>query len=219
MITLLIGCGSKFGLRLLQSLLEGGHTVYSITGSQVEPHDRLHQLTVDWATCNQATVENFLRNLPELDLVFFNNNATSLSSRSFNHLSKFDMLKLEKHWVQSYFNSCILPFHIVHNAKLKSKSKVVWMLSSYIYSHEEIEHADYLGNKFQNYLIMRNFSLTNRSCFMGINPDNLANQLNMENVVSLLTDHDPKLNGKVIYFDGSEDKNFNKFTKKVYNTV
>lgn len=214
MIALLVGCGSKFGLKLLQALLDNNCTVYSITGSAIEPHERLHQLTVDWNTYNQATVESFLKTLPELDLVFFNQNATALSDKSYDSQSKLELLKLEKHWAQSYFSSCILPFHIVHSAKLKAESKVVWMLSSYIYNHEQIKYADYLGNKFQNYITMKNFSQTNRACFMGINPDNLNNGFELKDVITLLEQHNPALNGKVVYFDGTEDKNFDKFNRK-----
>lgn len=214
MIALLIGCGSKFGLKLLQTLLDNQWIVYSITGSEIHPHENLHQLTIDWNTCNQATVEKFLNTLPELNLIFFNQNSTSLSDTSFESLTKLDLLKLEKHWAQSYFVSCILPYHIIHNTKLNNSSKVVWMLSSYIYYHAEIKHADYLGDKFLNYIIMKNFSNTNRACFMGINPGNLNDKIDFKNIIHLLEKDGSTFNGKVVFLNGDEDKNFDRFEKK-----
>ena len=211
---LLVGCGSKFGLRMLKELLDNNWVIYSIAGSEILPHENLHQLIVNWSTCNQATIEKFLNGLPELDLVFFNQNSTSLTDTSFKSLSKLDALKLEKHWVQSYFISCILPYHIIQNTKLSASTKVIWMLSSYIYFHAEIRYADYLGDKFQNYIIMKNFSQTERACFMGINPGNLDNEINLKNILNLLEKPSLELNGKVMYVDGIEDKNFDKFTNK-----
>jgi hypothetical protein len=79
---LLIGCGSKFGLDLLGYLLENGYNVNSISGSKLE-HANVNHLQIDWKTLNIAQLEKFLRELPEMDLVFFNQNSSALNFNDF----------------------------------------------------------------------------------------------------------------------------------------
>lgn len=211
MNALLVGCGSKFGLKLLQDLLDKGWQVYTIQSSEIDHRDNLYRLTIDWTNLNQATVESFLRKLPKLDLIFFNQNGSALNENNFDSMNKLELLKLEKNWSQCYFNSCILPFHILHNVKTEVDSRIIWMLSSYIYNHNNIQYADYTGNKFQNYMIMRNFSKTKKSCYFGLNPENLYTNQKFDKLLFLLENYNSENNGKVLYFDGTEDKNFDKF--------
>ena len=215
---LLIGCGSKFGLNVLTHLLDDGWDVYSISGSTIDD-DRLHQTVVDWHTVGIADIEKFMRQCPNIDLVFFNQNSSSLAHNSFeqNSFPTVELWKQEKVWSQSYFVSCILPFHIIHSLgdRCSEDTKVGWMLSSYIYDHKNIGHADYISNKYQNYLLMRNFSEQHPSCFFGINPDNLSDtntQDNIKNLTSFIENSlREDLNGLVIRFDATEDMNFRRF--------
>ena len=88
------------------------------------------------------------------------------------------------------------------------------MLSTYIYNHTNISNADYIGNKYQNYLIMKNFSQVHPSCFIGINPDTLSETGTIDNIKKLITfieNATTVISGKVIKFDASEDDNFQQF--------
>ena len=113
---LLIGCGSKFGLTLLKNLLDQNWTIYSISGTSVDIQSHnLYQKIVDWDNFNVGIIEKFLKNCPKMDLIFFNQNSSALDKDYFtkNYYSTLELWKQEKTWSQSYFVSCILPFHII----------------------------------------------------------------------------------------------------------
>jgi hypothetical protein len=214
---LLVGCGSKFGLKLLESLLEQGWAVYSISGSPVESsNSNLKQLVIDWRSVNPTHLEKFIKNISKIDFVFFNQNSSALSN-CFNS-NTFDTATLwrqTKDWNQTYFVSCILPFYIIHTLDINcsASTKVAWMLSSMIYNHNDILCADYIGNKYQNYVLMKNFSQHHPACFFGINPDNLSETATDNNILNLIlkVESNTDLNGKVFHFDFSEDIYFNLF--------
>ena len=216
---LLIGCGSKFGLNLLRYLLAQDWTVYSISGSTIDLDcSRLHQKIVDWKSFSQADLEKFLKTCPAVDLVFFNQNSSALHPDYFapNYYTTLELWKQEKTWNQCYFVSCILPFHIIHTLgnRCNTNTRVAWMLSSYIYDHSDIGHADYLGNKYQNYVLMKNFAQHHPACFFGVNPDNLGTTDTEHNIRSLIDCvESANLNGQVIKFDGTTDLSFNRFTR------
>jgi hypothetical protein len=211
---LLIGCGSKFGLELLEYLIENGYYVHSISGSKLE-YANVNHLQINWKTLNVAQLEKFLKELPELNLVFFNQNSSALNSDDFiENKNTIELWQLEKNWGQSYFVSCILPFHIIHT--LKSIDKVVWMLSPLVYHHHntQIGFADYIGNKYQNYLILKNFSKQIQSICIGLNPDKLlstVDDVRIINMVNFIESVDNETSGRVFFLDGTEDTNFNKF--------
>lgn len=210
---LLVGCGSKFGLELLEYLLESGYNINSISGSKLG-HPRVNHLQIDWKTLNVAQLEKFLRQLPNLDLVFFNQNSSALNSIDFvKNKNTVDLWKLEKDWSQAHFVSCILPFHIVHT--LKSVDKIIWMLSPLIYNHsnEQIGFADYIGNKYQNYLVIKNFS-KQQFISVGLNPDKLLSSkddVTIKKMISFIETINQKDSGRVFFLDGTEDTNFTKF--------
>jgi len=212
MNVLLIGCGTGWGKKLLDTLVSQHHVIYSISSQKIEG---VTNLNIDWNTLNQATIEKFFKNLPVIDFIFFNQNGSALSEKSFQQLETIQLWKLEKHWSQQYFNSVIFPFHILHSIELSKNSIVAWMLSSYIYNHENIEHADYIGNKYQNYVIMKNFSKTGISCCCGINPMNINDfDIAMEDFLhNLFVKNRKELNGNVIFFNGELDTSFETFTK------
>lgn len=216
---LLIGCGSKFGLDLQKTLSNEGWVINSISGSAIDDFNASgNQLIIDWKKFTIADLEIFLQNQPAIDLIFFNQNSSSLSTNSFktDNYSTLELWKQEKVWAQSYFTSCILPFHIIHSLKNKisANTKIAWMLSSLIYNHHDINYADYVGNKYQNYLIMKNFSLHFPGCFFGVNPDSLSKTNTKSNIQTLIKTIDQpveKLNGKVLFFDGTFDNKFDLF--------
>jgi hypothetical protein len=216
---LLIGCGSKFGLSFQQKLLGMGWTVNAISGtSSPGSNDQLNQLVVDWKTFTVADLERFLKKQSSIDLILFNQNSSALSDKSFtiNSYPTVELWKQEKTWLQCYFVSCILPFHIVHTLqnKFSSETKVAWMLSSFVHSHSNIDHADYIGNKYQNYMMMKNFSLHHPGCFFGVNPcvlDSSNYQQDIDQFIITLNQPPELLNGRVIFFDGTTDNKFDLF--------
>lgn len=211
---LLVGCGSKFGKRLLNSLVTNNWEVYSISGSAID-NNNVNQCIINWQTVNVANIEKFLKNIPPVDLIMFNQNSSALANQNFtqNSYATLELWKQEKHWNQCYFVSCILPFHIIHTLgnRCSASTNVAWMLSSYIYKHKNISHADYIGNKYQNYLIMKNFSQAHPANFFGINPDTITDSSDSDQLTKVLTNGSCDLNGKVVKFDGTEDVNFNMF--------
>jgi hypothetical protein len=216
---LLIGCGSKFGINFQNTLLDEGWSISSISGTA--SNNSVNQLTIDWKKFTVADLEAFLKRQPKIDLLFFNQNSSSLSADSFKSgkYSTLELWKQEISWNRSYFTSCILPFHIIHSLKnkLTPETKIAWMLSSYVHTHNDIDHADYISNKYQNYLIMKNFSIHFPGCFFGINPDSLDKTNTENNIQTLIqTINQPieNLNGKVLFFDGTLDKKFNFFNFK-----
>ena len=74
MNALLLGCGSKWGLTILQTLLDKGSTVYSLTSTELPQQQGLVQEVINWNTVNQPSIEKFLRQLPKLDFILFNQN-------------------------------------------------------------------------------------------------------------------------------------------------
>jgi hypothetical protein len=215
---LLVGCGSKFGLQLLTQLLAQGWRIYSISGSDINiDNPNLIHLKVNWKTLRITDIEKFLRTLPNLDLVFFNQNSSALSQRIFTELETLELWTLEKNWAQAHFVSCILPLHIIQTLKQRcnKNTKVAYMLSCYAYSNprelKELGFADYIANKYQNYIIMKNLSLNHPAYFFGINPEKLQELTDDVKLLELTTfiDGDKDINGKVFYLDGSEDTNFN----------
>ena len=93
-------------------------------------------------------------------------------------------------------------------------TKVIWMLSCYIYQHTDIKNSDYVGNKFQNYITMKNFSQQGDACYMGFNPDNLNDStIELSDIVKLLGDTTKNFNGQVVFMDGMIDNNFDFFIK------
>lgn len=209
MNVLLIGCGSKWGRKLLDNLASQ-HTVYSISGQDIS---NVNNLTIDWSSLNPTKVEKFLKKLPNIDFVFFNQNGSALSGQNFDHMKTVDLWKLEKNWGQQYYNSVIFPFHVIQSINLNKDSIVAWMLSTYVYRHNNINHADYVGNKYQNFVTMKNFSKTGKSCFCGINPMDIDNpDVAVDTFISNLLGYNrQELNGNVIYFNGKIDLNFTMF--------
>ena len=207
---LLVGCGKKFGRTILDSLVQRGHSVHSISSVDV---DGVNNILLDWDTLNPAVIERQLQQLPRIDFVFFNHNGSALSTQSFGKLSTLELWKLGKRWNQQYYNSVIFPFHLIQSITLDLNAVVAWMTSSDVYNHADITHNDYIGNKYQSYLIMKQFGNTDRACFCGVNPDSLydASVQPGEFIEGMYKLDRHELNGSVIGFDYTKDTHFNKF--------
>lgn len=216
---LIVGGGSKFGLELVNAFLDNKWQVNLISGSEVQYRPNLNYLQVNWNKLTVADIEKYIKSLPEQKIILFNQNSSALGDKCFDTMSTIDLWKLEKNWSQSYFNSCILPFHIIHSLGINcnKNTKVGWMLSILITQHvaEQIHMADYVGNKTQNYLLMKNFSNIHPSCFFGLNPDSLYNVDNSHSITKLIefleTTRNDSINGKVFKLNGQEDLTFDKF--------
>lgn len=218
---LVIGGGSKFGLQFVNSLLAKNWMVNVISSSCIKQHSNCHQLTIDWKSLKITDIEKFLIELPTQSLIFFNQNSSALSDSCYNidSFAKLDLWKQEKYWSQAYFVSCILPFHIIHTLKAScsKNTKIGWMLSPLIFSlkPDQVQYSDYIGNKYLNYLMMKNFSTQHHSSFFGINPDSLnetATDQNLNTLINFIADSTPEtLNGKVFKMTADEDLNFERF--------
>lgn len=202
MKALIVGASKGFGKNLVDVLTAKGWSVATIS--------RGGTFDVDWHSVDQAKLETFLKSLGTVDFVFFYQNFSALDSTSYSDdLSMPTLWKLEKHWVQGYFVSSILPYHIIKTVK---PARAGWMLSSTSFHHspENIHHGDYVGNKYQNYVTMKNFSKTGQGCYFGITPKQESDlEIYVEGLIDTLTNQD--INGKVLYMDGTPVEQFNIF--------
>lgn len=213
---LFVGASKGFAKSLQNRRAEEGHRIFNVSGWIATDTDSLQ---VDWAKINETNLHRWLRQLPKIDLIFFNQNSSSLSESSFrdNTYQDLDLWKQIAHWKQSYFVSCQLPFQIVHSLgdRLHKDSRVCWMLSSMVVRDKShTGYADYIGNKFQNYIIMKNFAKTHGSCFFGIEPGGINNHHDLEKITVLqhiLQRPVDIVNGKVFDSAGSESALFNLF--------
>ena len=170
---LIIGCGSLYGKDLSESLQNKSYNIYGISSTAMPD---LNVLTVDWNTCNIPDFEKFLRKLPCIDLIVFNQNSPALTD-DYNKLSSvdiFEVWKRAKKWSQSHYVNCILPTHLLHTLvstnKVSNQTCIVWMLSNSMFGKTQMSPVDYVGQKYQNYIMMKTLALNNPQIFIGINP-------------------------------------------------
>tara|TARA_B100000424_G_scaffold254506_1_gene232619 strand:- start:383 stop:1003 length:621 start_codon:yes stop_codon:yes gene_type:complete len=171
---LLIGCGNERGSRVIDGCKEAGYAVTNI-GSSVSKLPSVTNIEIEWHDLDITKLHTLLKKIDhQIDFVFFNQNASTLSPEDFS--TSKDTVKLwsaVKSWSKSHWLSTQLPYFIVHTLgqRLHSHSILGWMLSSFIDIKQNgvDKHPDYSGYKFTNYLIMKNFSKT-FNCF-GINPE------------------------------------------------
>lgn len=215
MTDLFVGSSKGLAKSLSQARANAGHEVLHISSSASAGAGAL---AVDWNRINESDLHRFLTGLPRIDLVFFNQNSSSLSESSFrmDRYQPLDLWKQIAHWRQSYFVSCQLPFQIIHSLgdRLHSDSRICWMLSSMIVRHPDPGYADYIGNKFQNYLLMKNFASRHQSCFMGIDPGDLNNtnqDIKLSALLQLLDRPVAQTNGRVFDCLGAESSLFTTF--------
>jgi hypothetical protein len=176
MDALIVGCGGSFGKELIEGLEKNGYTIHGISGTQ-SANEKF--LKIDWDTCGIQDFEKFLRNLPQINLIVFNQNSPALIDKyiKLNSMNILDVWKRAKRWNQSHYVNCILPTHILHTLSLTNKlmdsSRVVWILSRSMFGHMQSTPIDYVGQKYQNYTTMQALSQHNPQTFIGLCPGNL----------------------------------------------
>lgn len=205
---LILGGGSKFGKHITNKLVESGYHVRLVTSSPASWSDvkNVTTIPVNWHHLAISNIREIIRDIPDLDLIFFNQNSSALSEKNFN----IGNIQSATSWSQSYFVACQLPFYLVHSLKHKiSHAKIGWMLSGLIKNpvDSQIGHADYIGNKFTNACILRSFSLTKQGCFFGIHPDGIIDNqdsiVKANNIVNFIEDSSrDQLNGNIFSHSG-----------------
>jgi hypothetical protein len=169
---LTIGCGSKNGKAIIDTLLEKG---YNVTNMGATGHPEITNIKISWNDLHITNLQKLLKFEGNMDFVFFNQNASSLDSDAFD-FSNTDTLatwKLIKNWQHSHWISCQMPFLLINCLKqnLTKQSKIGWMLSStMIWDRPDVEkYPDYSSSKYFNYLAMNCFG--NHYQTFGIMPD------------------------------------------------
>jgi hypothetical protein len=171
---LLIGCGNQKGERIVNGCIEAGYSVANI-GSGASTIPTVNNIKIEWGALDIIKLHKILVKINhKVDFIFFNQNASSLSNIDFTQLKKtLDTWGLVKSWGHSYWLSCQLPYFLIKTLEknLHHETIIGWMLSSYIDKNKEgVEtHPDYSGNKYTNYMLMKNFN-TKYQCF-GIDPE------------------------------------------------
>ena len=167
------GGGSKFGRKITEQLVQVGYHVYLLTGSQQVADPNITVIYVDWHELKLQDLRRIISNLPNLDLIFFNHNASALSKEKFNQ----NQMQSLKDWQQSYFVASQFPFYLIHSLtnKISTTTKIGWMLSELISNPvaTQVGYADYIGNKFTNGCIMKSFAQSFPATFFGINPESV----------------------------------------------
>ena len=171
---LLIGCGNQKGERIVNGCIEAGYSVTNI-GSGASAIQTVNNIKIEWKDLDIIKLHKILVKINhKVDFIFFNQNASSLSNIDFTQpKNTLDTWGLVKSWGHSYWLSCQLPYFLIKTLEknLHHETIIGWMLSSYIDKNKEgVEtHPDYSGNKYTNYMLMKNFN-TKYQCF-GINPE------------------------------------------------
>ena len=171
---LLIGCGNQRGERIVNGCIEAGYSVTNI-GSGASAIQTVNNIKIEWKDLDIIKLHKILVKINhKVDFIFFNQNASSLSNIDFTQpKNTLDTWGLVKSWGHSYWLSCQLPYFLIKTLEknLHHETIIGWMLSSYIDKNKEgVEtHPDYSGNKYTNYMLMKNFN-TKYQCF-GIDPE------------------------------------------------
>jgi NAD(P)-dependent dehydrogenase (short-subunit alcohol dehydrogenase family) len=187
---LIVGSGGTLGQHLSHSLIENeNYAVYSISSSIPESEKVLH---VDWSTCNIASFEKFLRRLPKLDLVIFNQKPNALPDACLSlDDSILNVWKQSQTWGQNHYVNCIFPFHALHtlfaNGSIGENSIITWVLSAAIKDLNPNGPIDYIGQKFQNYVTLKALANKNSPTFIGICPGDIQRDI-VQNTIKQKSD-------------------------------
>lgn len=199
MIALLIGCGNPRGEKIISGCLDAGLDVINI-GNSESCISGVKNIKINWQELKIVSLHKALSRLNKnISFIFFNQNSSSLSKKDFiNSYETLDLWKLTKDWSHSYWLSCQMPFFIIKtlHKKLSKTCNIGWMLSSYIdYKKPGAQHhSDYSGNKFTNYLIMKNFN-QKYNCF-GIDPD-FESEDKVQKIIKNICTGKKKCNGEI----------------------
>ena len=71
---LITGGGSKFGQKITHELINAGYFVHLVTsnGESWANTPQVQIIPVDWKTLALSNIKSIVKNLPNLDLIFFN---------------------------------------------------------------------------------------------------------------------------------------------------
>jgi hypothetical protein len=186
---LVVGCGSLYGKEISQQLQNNGYTVYGISGTESQDPNILK---INWETCGIQDFEKFLRNLPQLDLVVFNQNSSALNNNyvKLNSIDIIEVWKRAKRWNQSHYVNCILPTHILHTLaltnKLADQTCIAWIVSRSMFGTSQHTPVDYAGQKYQNYNTMKILSLNNSQIFIALCPGELTDKNRSNKAIKLV---------------------------------
>jgi hypothetical protein len=171
---LVIGCGRKFAQSITDNLSSLDYSIYGISSKNF---DNSNYLQVDWETCSIFHFEKFIKSLPKLDIILFNQNFPTLdvSSTCLGNQTLDIPFKQSKKWMQAHYVNCILPYHILHslstNDKLLEQTTICWMLSGSALRLRT--SVDYSGQKYQNYIMMKQMAANNSQTCVGFCPSHL----------------------------------------------
>lgn len=169
---LTIGCGSGNGTIIIDTLLANDYSVTNLGSSE---HTDCDNIPVVWQNLDIVNLHKVYRPAQStLDFVFFNQNASSLSSAAFAPgQDTLQIWRLVKNWQHSHWISCQMPILLLHylERNLHQDSKVGWMLSSMMcHDRAGVEsYPDYSSQKYFNYLAMKSFGQHYQT--FGIMPD------------------------------------------------
>lgn len=207
---LILGGGSKLGSHLTKKFIETGYHVRLVTSNPAPWTDvkNVTTIPINWQQMSVTNIKEIIRNSPDLDVIFFNQNSSALSANNF----KIGNFQSVSSWQQNYFVACQLPFYLIHALKHKiSHAKIGWMLSRLIKNpvDQQIGYADYIGNKFTNACILKSFSLHSAGCFFGIHPDGIVDNqdsvIKAHNIVHFINQSSvDQLNGRIFSHTGVE---------------
>jgi hypothetical protein len=210
---LVIGCGKKFAQSITDDLASLDYSIYGISSKNFDNNNYLH---VDWETCSIFYLEKFIKSLPKLEIIIFNQNYPALGD-STDHLGSESVefyLKQSKKWMQAHYVNCILPYQMLQsltvNDKLFDDTTVCWMLSRSALSLKLSTSLDYSGQKYQNYITMKQLAMHNSQTFLGFCPTHLDDDdsqiLNQaRSLVNLLTNTQASMSGKVFKLTQEND--------------
>jgi hypothetical protein len=211
MNALLVGGGSKWGAEYTKLLVSKGYHCHLITSSNPEiPNTTVH--SVDWFNLSTYTVEQIVKKLPRLDLIFFNqNHFGGPNDPDFNIETPFNSEALDR-WSRSHWIDNQLPVYIIKQLKnrIHSTTKIGWMLTGFIGDSNDNtnwKYAGYGSKKFTNLAIARGFSGRHPGIFFALEPGKIDPEQRAEvavavdQVVGNLTEKD---SGYAFHLDGTK---------------
>ncbi len=196
---LLIGCGNKRGELIVNGCIQAGYNVTNI-GAGESQIKAVNNIKIEWNNLDLTELHKICKTIEHnIDFIFFNQNASSLSPKDFSEQTKtLDTWTLVKSWTKSYWLSCQMPYVLLKTleTKLSDNCKIGWMLSSFVDKNKEgvEQHPDYSGYKFTNYLIMQNFNKKYPS--FGINPE-FDTKDKIQKLITDICNGEQKCNGEI----------------------
>ena len=196
---LLIGCGNTRGEKIILGCQDAGYKVTNI-GQTESKLEKVNTIKVKWKELDITSLHKILYKIDHsIDFIFFNQNSSSLAATNFSKtIDTLDLWGLTKDWTQSYWLSCQMPFVVINTLenRLVKDCTIGWMLSSYIDKDKAgvMDHPDYSGYKFTNYLIMKNFDKKYNT--FGINPE-FESTDKIQTLITKICNGKDKCNGKI----------------------